>query len=142
MGTGQLILVLLAVVLFSTIILTTNTNLFTLAYYSYEAMISMQGFKIADAFLQEAEAYNISASMTFQDLHNYFTFADSVININSINYHVTSSANWCNEFGVNDMSGSQEYQRIDITIDCPFGNDTIRVGTNVHPISYIYASIE
>ncbi len=142
MGTGQLILVLLSVVLFSTIIVTTNSNLFTLAYYTYDAMISMQGYKIADAFLQEVEAMNISASMTFSEIYNNFTFNDSVITVNGIDYIVSSSPHWCNQFGVNVSDGTQDYQRVDIRIACPFGNDTIRIGTSAHPISYIYASIE
>ena len=142
MGTGQLILVLFAVILFSTFILTTNTNLFTLVFYAYDTMLSTQGYRIADAIHQEIDAMNVSSLMSFQEIYNTYTFTDSVTTINDVDYYVSSSTNWCTQYGVDDLSGSNSYQRVDLRIYCLYGSDTIRVGTSAHPISNIYASLD
>jgi len=141
MGTGQMFLVLMAVVLFSTIILTTQNNLFTLAYSSYEAMIMMQGYKIADRFLQEIEAMNISGSKSIEDIHDQYSFADSMLRINMIDYYVTSTTQWCDRSGGSPTDSLHNYLRIDVRIDGILGNDTIFIGHDTNPISYIYGKM-
>ncbi|MBN1326600.1 MAG: hypothetical protein JW996_01490 [Candidatus Cloacimonetes bacterium] len=138
MGYGQMLLVMLAVVLFSSIILTTQNNLFTLAQSAYRAMIAMQGYKIADRFLQEIEALNISGKMSFDNIYNNFRFTDSLITINDIHYFVTSTTNWCNQYGGSPTDTLRNYMRADIQVNGVMGTDTTRIGTPEAPITNIY----
>lgn len=134
-------LVLLAVVLFSTIILSTQNNLYTLSQTAYHSMISMQGYKIADRFFQEIEILNISGNKTIEQIKSHYSFADSLLRINQINYFVTSTTHWCDQYGNSTADSLHKYLRVDIRINCILGNDTLYVGSPFAPVSNIFAAI-
>lgn len=142
MNTGQMLLVMLAIVLFSSIVVSTQNNLFTLANIAYRTMFSMQGYKIADRFLQEIDAYHVSAGKTFAQIQNDYTFVDSIIRVNAVDYHIDASTQWSDQYGGAAIDALKKYQRIDIRIYYLLGVDTVRVGTDQSPISYIYGRME
>lgn len=138
MGTGQFFLVMLAIVLFSTLIIATQNNLYSVAYLAYKAMYSMQGYKIADRFFQEITAMNLSGLKTFEEIKTDYIFSDSLVTINGIPYYVDSATSWCNKYGEAPSDTLNLYQRVDIRITCMFANDSLFIGTQNHPVSYIY----
>lgn len=138
MNTGQMLLVMLAIVLFSSIIVSTQSNLFNLANIAYRTMFSMQGYKIADRFLQEIDAFHVSGSKTFGQIQSDYTFNDSIIRVNAVDYYVSSSSMWSDQYGGAAADTLKIYQRIDLKVYYMLGNDTIRIGTDDNPVSYIY----
>lgn len=140
MNTGQMLLVMLAIILFSTILIATYNNLFTILFMAYEAMYQMQAYKIADRVFQEIDAMNVSGLLTFQEIKSKYTFQDSVETINSVDYNISARTRWCNQFGETAYPDSN-YQRIDLQIYCLVGNDTLWTGTPTNPVSYIYGDL-
>ena len=143
MNTGQMLLVMLAIVLFSTIIIATYNNLFTILYMAYEAMYQMQAYKIVDRIFQEIDAMNVSNFKTLEEIKNEYIIVDSVLTINNVDYIIKTTPNWCDQYG-GDLPLTDtlyNYQRIDIIIYCEVGNDTLWTGTNTHPIRYIYGDL-
>lgn len=142
MNTGQMLLVMLAILLFSTIIISTYNNLFTILFMAYEAMYQMQSYKIADKIFQEVDAMNVSGLKTFDEIKNEYIYIDSIFTINNVDYVVNTTTNWCTQVGVSPPSDTlHSYQRLDVRIYCEIGNDTLWTGTPTHPISYIYGDL-
>jgi hypothetical protein len=141
MNTGQMLLVMLAIILFSTIIIATYNNLFTILYMAYEAMYQMQAYKIADRIFQEIDAMNISGTKTFLQIFNEYNYTDSILAINNVEYVINSSTSWCDQYGEAPADTLKNYQRIDVVIYCKVGNDTLWTGTPTHPVSYIYGDL-
>ncbi len=142
MNTGQMLLVMLAIVLFSSIIVSTQNNLFSLANIAYRTMFSMQGYKIADRFLQEIDAYHVSGGKTFSEIQNDYTFTDSIIRVNAVDYFVSGQTRWSDQYGGAAADTLKRYQRIDLRVYYMLGKDTIRIGTDENPVSYIYGRME
>jgi len=141
MNTGQMLLVMLAILLFSTIIISTYNNLFTVLYMAYEAMYQMQAYKIVDKIFQEIDAMNISSLKTLEEIKNEYIYDDSIMTINNVNYVINTSTNWCDQYGGAPTDTLQNYQRIDIIVYCKIGNDTLWTGTNTYPVRYIYGAL-
>jgi len=141
MNTGQMLLVMLAVILFSTIIVATYNNLYAILDMAYKAMYQMQSYKIADRVFQEIDAMNVSGIRTFDQIKNDYQIIDSLVTINNVNYMLNSSTNWCNQYGGTAADTLHNYQRIDIVIYCHIGNDTLWTGTPTHPVQYIYGDL-
>ncbi len=141
MNTGQMLLVMLAVILFSTTLIATYNNLFTILYMAYEAMYQMQAYKIADRIFQEIDALNISGFLTFEEIKNQFIFSDSVETINNVDYTINTTTNWCSQYGGAPTDTLKNYQRIDLRIYCIVGSDTLWTGTRDFPVSYIYGDL-
>lgn len=140
MNTGQMLLVMLAIILFSTILIATYNNLFTVLFMAYEAMYQMQAYKIADRIFQEIDAMNISGVLTFTEIDSNYTFQDSVETINNVNYNIAATVSLCNQYGETAFPDSN-YQRIDLRIFCVVGTDTLWTGTPANPVSYIYGNL-
>jgi len=141
MNTGQMLLVMLAILLFSTIIIATYNNLFTVLYMAYEAMYQMQAYKIVDRIFQEIDAMNVSNFKTLDEIKDEYIIGDSVLTINNVDYNIETSTHWCDQYGGNPTDTLHNYQRIDVIIYCEIGNDTLWTGTDTHPIRYIYGDL-
>lgn len=153
MNMGQMLLVLLAVMLFSTILITTYSNLYTATDIVYKVMFQMQGLKIADKYIQKIDAEllgKVYGDSTFVDIYDSYHKdspfnpgnPDTTMTINDADYNVWLTSNYCNSSG--DISyPDSTYQKIDIIIFCtPMGPDTLWIGTRDKPISKIFIDME
>jgi len=149
MNMGQMLLVLLAVMLFSTILITTYSNLYTATDIVYKVMYQMQGLKIADKYIQKIDA-ELFGNSTFVEIHDFYHKdspfnpgnPDTTMTINDADYNVWLTSNYCNSSG--DISEPDStYQKIDIVIYCnPLGPDTLWIGKRDKPISKIFIDME
>ena len=142
MGTGQMLLVLLAIVLFSTLILSTHSNLFHLANINYNAMHSMQGYRIIDKYFQEIDTKILEQVITFAEIQSMYSDSTNLMTINYIDYHINIKSNYCDTLGNITTTSTTKYQRVDIRLWCnSIDPDTLRIGTPTHPISQVYANL-
>ncbi len=142
MNMGQMLLVLLAVMLFSTILITTYSNLYTATDIVYKVMFQMQGLKIADKYIQKIDAELLGKIYTFDEIQTNYSDSTFTTPINNVVYNVNIQSNYCNSSG--DISEPDStYQKIDIVIYCyPLGPDTLWIGTRDKPISKIFIDME
>lgn len=149
---NQMLLVLLAAVLFSTVILYTYDHVFTQRELVYNGMYMLQGQKIADSLFQRIESdllqsvfvnlpeYSYMSKFT-HTFTNYTTYSSPVAkDIDGIVYNIMMTSNSCDSLG-NTASPSADFQRIDVSINCcPNGTDTLYIGTPTNPLTRIYSA--
>jgi len=140
MGTGQMMLVLFAMILFSSIMIGTMNNMFDLSTISYEAMIQMQGQRIIDRYYQEIDSAILSGKLKFSEINSYDNLTEE-FKINGIIYHVNINTNYtCRRGHINHYD--PDYQRVDLFVWCKgVRQNTIRIGTKDNPISRMYAKM-
>jgi len=141
MAYGQTMLVLLAILLFSTMMLGYYNNLFRWMDMHNREYYRFQSLKVADSVFQEIEFQYITDQMSFGQLAS--TWADSlrVLTYDSIDYNVFVEGNWCDSVGVDAGSGSG-FLRFDLRIGCDPGNaDTIWVGNTQVPLIKMIADM-
>jgi len=149
---NQMLLVLLAAVLFSTVILYTYDHVFTQRELVYNGMYMLQGQKIADSLFQRIEsdllqtvfenrpefAYMTKFAYVFTNHTTYSTPVSKTID--GITYDIMLTSAACDSVG-NTASPSADYQRIDIRINCcPNGSDTLYIGTASNPLTRVYTA--
>lgn len=138
MGTGQMLLVLLAVVLFSSILLANYEQLFSQIDLVTRGMVMLQGQSIADSIFQriQTDYLNDPSNYCVDDvISNYDTSGTKYMNNYFYNY--TISVSKCNVAG--DVSTpTEDAVKVDIVMTCPVGNDTVRIGTATNPMSKLY----
>jgi len=142
---NQMLLVLLAAVLFSTIVFNTYNHVFTQRELVYNGIYMLQGQKIADRYFQKIGCELINATVnsttTYSSvLANYSTFSSAdVLTIDGVTYYTMLTSNACDSLG-NIGSPSAEFTLISLEINCcPNGSDTLYIGTIANPLSKIYA---
>lgn len=142
----QMLLVLLALILFSTILVNTYDNVFAQREYVYKGLQLLQGQKLADSLNQIIEcelfkAYNDSdTTTTFSSVIASNTGSNFVKVLDDVSYNFTSSSAWCDSLG-NIGNPTTAYQRVDIRIQCIYGGqDTLYIGTSTHPVSKVFAN--
>ncbi len=142
----QMFLALLAIALFSTILVNTYDNVFTQREYVYKGLQLLQGQKLADSLNQVIEcelfkAYSdTDTSTTFSSVLASNTGSNFVKVLDDVSYNFTSSSAWCDSLG--DIGNpTTDYQRVDIRIMCTYvGIDTLYIGTATHPVSKVFVS--
>jgi hypothetical protein len=140
MGFGnQMLLVVLALVLFSTITLGIYNSLSNQSTLVGRYMYLTQSFRCADKYLQKVDAESLSKGYTYiWDTYRNASFTESVSNID---YHIIINSAHCDSLG-NTANPKDKYQKINIKVWCkPAGYDTIWVGTSSKPISKILANM-
>jgi len=108
MNLGQMLLVVLAVVLFSTIILSVYNNLVRQTEMVGEKIYYTQAIKIADLVFQQLEVDILSLKLSIDNLFStystdVFIYGGPVLaplTIQSVPYTVNIVAQYCNEAGV------------------------------------------
>jgi len=73
MGTGQMLLVLLAMILFSTILLTMYNNIDMQMRVIERTKTQLQGQKLADRYFQKIETELIGNVLTFSQVHSTYS---------------------------------------------------------------------
>jgi len=142
----QMFLALLAIAIFSTILVNTYDNVFTQRVNVYKELQLLQGQKLADSLNQLIECELLKAytdddtSTTFSSVLASNTGTSFVSNIDNVDYNFTSTSAWCDSLG-NIGNPTPSYQRVDVRIMCTYvGIDTLYIGTASHPVSKVFAN--
>jgi hypothetical protein len=141
MGTGQMLLVLLAIVLFSTIIVSTRSNMATQNELLYDNMYRLQGLRVANKFFQEIESLMIGQILTFAELNSTYTNYTQTITVDDVNYHNTIDMFYCDDSGNITNDPDSEFQLIEIKINTTPLGKTLHIGTDDNPLSKVIADI-
>ncbi len=143
MGTGQMLLVMLAVILFSTILLTMYSNIQDQARVIERARTMLQGQKIADKYFQQIEAELIGNVHTFSEINSIYSNFSEIVTVNNSDYHVRCErAEYCNKNG-NTPVASNDYQLIEFSIwVIDAYQDSVVIGTSSSPLQKVFADME
>lgn len=140
MGTGQMMLVVFALILFSSIMIGTMNNMYDISEASYDIMIQMQGQRIIDRYYQEIDSAILSGKLKFEAIKDYNGLKEEFV-INGITYNVSITTNTCCRRGHIYHPGP-DYQRVDMVVWCKGSKkDILWVGTTKDPISRLYAKM-
>lgn len=139
----RMLQVLLAMMLFSTILITVYDGLGSRNVDIYRVMILQQGHKLADRYLQMIQAELLANLKTFDEVHLFYNPAknDSVELYNE-NYFINIVSNYCDDSG--DITHPDSaFQRIDIRIRThpAMVADTLFIGTAVNPVNRVFADM-
>jgi len=131
-----MLLVLFAVVLFSTILITSYSNLYDSFDIVYKGIYLLQGLKIADKYYQQISSEILGDYDRFDSLQVNYSNFNEVDTINSVVYNINIQASYCDSAG-GTLSPDTLYQKIDIRIwfDNPLGSDTLWIGTADNPVT-------
>lgn len=141
MGTGQMLLVLIAIVLFSTIIVTTRTNMATQNELLYDNMYRLQGLRVANKFFQHIESQMIGQILTFAELNSTYTDYEETVTVDDVDYNTTIDMYYCDDSGNITNDPESEFQLIEIRINTiPLGK-TLHIGTDDNPLRKVIADI-
>lgn len=147
MNTGQMLIVLLATILFSTIVITLYNNMFSQVEMAERNVYFSQGIKIADFVFQRFETEMISKKKTFNQL--YEEFKNSGIDLDSLSigsavYKINVRSMYSTVDGVTDsaiVGASQSYQRLFVKVKISVGKRTYNVGTDDYPFSKVFSDM-
>lgn len=146
MGTGQMVLVLLGAMLFSSILITTYNGLADQADMMYNGLNLLQAQKLGDRYLQKVDAEIsggvISYDETYALYHNNISYVTDTLR--TINFRTNIRANYCNSSGDTTAAGGfTSYMRIDVRV--LFNSETgkqLRAGTLNAPLSRVIADMD
>ncbi|MCF7919945.1 MAG: hypothetical protein K9N06_08535 [Candidatus Cloacimonetes bacterium] len=141
MAYGQTMMVLLAILLFSTMMLGYYNNLFRWYDIHNREYARFQALKVADGVFQEIEFEYISDRMSFSQLANAWQDSLRVLTYSDIDYNAFVQANWCDSVGT-DASPGSGFLRFDLRVGCAQGSaDTIWIGTSTAPLQKLIADM-
>lgn len=138
----QMILVLLALALFSTLLLNTYNIMLDQSAIVYNNIRYLQGQKIADRYFQkiEAELFGYPPVRYFSQVHTFYSNLTETINVNGLTYNIDVNSTYCDSLGENPGADTL-YQKIDLQINCTSTTmDTLFIGTANSPISKVYVN--
>ncbi|MDN5353423.1 MAG: hypothetical protein PWQ09_179 [Candidatus Cloacimonadota bacterium] len=142
MGTGQLLFVLFAVILFSTLFLTYYNGIIEQAETIYNTNYYLQGLQIVEKIYQSIMASIISETKDFSQIYTEYSSLENSISVEGQVYHYNISSSYCDSLGI-DVGSSSNFQRLDFKIYTVKGNqDTIFIGTESAPITKMLAKIQ
>lgn len=142
MTSGQILLILLAMMLFSTIYLTTYNSLFDQAEIAYKGMYLLNGQKITDKYFQEIESNILGEIVSFDSLQFIYNGLSDTLTVSDIVYNVNVSTTPCTKNGADTTTVTPEFLRIDISIWAvhPAG-DTLWIGMPEFPLSKVFVDL-
>lgn len=135
-----MLFVLLAAILFSTIILSINNNLLYQSEMISYQMIRLQALKISDFFFSRIEAETVGVLYPFDLLDDIYDGVDSTFVINGVSYDTRIRTNYCDVAG-DTLSPDSTYQRVDIRINVNYNNQTLQIGTPASPLSKVFVDL-
>jgi len=141
MAYGQTMLVLLAILLFSTMMLGYYNNLYRWYDMHNREFSRLQALKLAESVFQEIEFSYITKQLDFSELESAWTDSIRTVSLTDVNYNINVESNWCDSLGVDEGSESN-FLRFDLRISCyPGYGDTIWVGTATDPLQKLIADM-
>ena len=138
-----MLLVMLAIIMFSTILLTMYSNIEDQARVIERAKTMLQGQKIADKYFQQIEAELIGNVNSFAQINNNFSSFSEIVTVNNNDYHVTCErAEYCDKNG-NTPVATDDYQLIEFSIWVINAyQDSVVIGTPTSPLQKVFADME
>ncbi|MCK4955987.1 MAG: hypothetical protein KAS49_00015 [Candidatus Cloacimonetes bacterium] len=143
MGTGQMLLVLLAIILFSTILLTMYNNISVQTRIIDRTKTMLQGQKLASRYFQKMEAELLGNLTTFSDIISTYNGFSENTAVNELTYHLNCErVVYCDQVG-NTPVATTDFLLLEFSMwTLNSYNDTIWVGTTANPIQKIIADME
>ena len=132
----QMLLSLFAIILFSTILITTYSNLYKAVDIVYKGIYLLQGLKIADKYYQQISADILSDYDKYDSLQVDYGNFNTKDTVETIVYNINIQSCYCDSSGAISPDTTL-YQKIDIRIWCdnPLDLDTLWIGTADKPIT-------
>ena len=146
MGMIEMLSLLIAVVLFSTILIAMYHNISIAMDIVYNGIYQLQGQKITNKYFQkiEAELLGQSDDFTFSDLYSTYNFYTDKDTVGIIQYNISMQVSYFDSVGNTVPASPDDFRIIDISIWCspPTSSDTLWIGTSSNPIQKVFASYE
>ncbi|MDY6916208.1 MAG: hypothetical protein SVM86_07835 [Candidatus Cloacimonadota bacterium] len=140
MGTGELIILLFAIILFSTLFITYYNGLIDQADTVYNTNYYLQGMQIIEKFYQEIMVDIITESKEFSQIYSDYSNISDSLSVADKFYHYNITTTYCDSLG-NNLGSSSKFQRLDFRVYTVKGNqDTVFIGNQNNPISKIIAN--
>ena len=136
----QMLLVLLALALFSTMLLNTYNIMLDQSTLVYDNMHYLQGQKIADRYFQKIEAELIGDPPVshFSVIHSTYLDLSETMTVNNVIYNVQINSTYCDSLG-NTPYADTLYQKVDVRMNCLSSSmDTLYIGTLNTPFSKVF----
>jgi len=136
----QMLLVLLALALFSTMLLNTYNIMLDQSALVYDNMHYLQGQKIADRYFQriEAELLGDPPVFYFSQIYSTYTNLSETKTVNNVIYNIQIKSTYCDSLG-NTPYADTLYQKVDIRMNClSTSMDTLYIGTLNSPFSKVF----
>jgi len=136
----QMLLVLLALALFSTMLLNTYNIMLDQSAMVYDNMLYLQGQKIADRYFQkiEAELLGDPPVFYFTQIHANYSNISETRTVNNVIYNIQVKSAYCDSLGNTPYSDTL-FQKLDVRINCLSTTlDTLYIGTLNSPFSKVF----
>jgi len=142
MSTGQLLFVLFAVILFSTLFLTYYNGILEQSETIYDTNYYLQGLQIIEKSYQCIMANIITESKSFSQIYADYASVTDSISVEDQVFHYNITASYCDSVGV-DIGTTSNFQRLDFVVYTVKGNqDTVFIGNLSNPVSKLVAKVE
>lgn len=136
----QMLLVLLALAIFSTMLLNTYSIVLDQSGLVYDNILFLQGQKIADQYFQriEAELLGDPPIFSFSAINSIYSNINETITVNNVIYNVQIITAYCDSLG-NTPYADTLFQKVDIQMNCLSTSlDTLYIGTLTSPFSKVF----
>ncbi|HCX72278.1 MAG TPA: hypothetical protein DHM37_01025 [Candidatus Cloacimonas sp.] len=140
MNTGQMLMVMVAIVLFSSLFVNSITNISEQNEIIYKGTYILQGHKIAERYFEKIEAELLGEISSFGEVLDNYADYDTTFTVQNVDYQVSIVSNLCDANG-NITDPQEDFQRVDIRINCNYGDDVLHIGTETNPLSKIFADL-
>ncbi len=136
----QMLLVLLALAIFSTMLLNTYSIVLDQSGLVYDNILYLQGQKIADQYFQriEAELLGDPPIFSFAAINSIYGNVTETLTVNDVIYNVQINTAYCDSLG-NTPYADTLFQKVDIQMNCLSTSlDTLHIGTLTTPFSKVF----
>ena len=138
----QMLLVLLALALFSTMLLNTYNIVLDQSGLVYDNILYLQGQKIADRYFQriESELLGDPPIFSFTAINTIYADISETVTVNNVTFNVQINSTYCDSLG-NIPYADTLFQKVDIQMNCLSTSlDTLYIGTLASPFSKVFFS--
>lgn len=140
MNTGQMLMVMVAIVLFTSLIVNSINNISDQNEIIYKGHYILQGHKIAEKYFEKIEVELLGGLHSFDEVLASYADYDTTLTVENVDYQVNIVSNLCDNTG--DIANPQEdFQRVDIRIQSEYMGDDLQIGTTSAPLSKIFADL-
>ncbi len=140
MSMGQMLMVLLAVILFSTIIITIYNNMFFQLELAEDKLFYTQAIKISDFVFQQFEIEMVSGQKSFNKLYEDYKYkakGQELVNATNklglqhlgVDYKYTILSEYCDSSGNTAVVADSSHQKVTVTIGVEARGDSLFLGS-------------
>ncbi|NQV17394.1 MAG: hypothetical protein HQ534_02455 [Armatimonadetes bacterium] len=146
MGMIEMLSILLAIILFSTILISMYHNISIAMDIVYNGLYQLQGQKITNKYFQKIDAELLchNDNFTFSNIYSTYNSYTDTETVNNIQYNISMQASYCDSIGATSADSTLGFRIIDMSVWCfpPTSSDTLWIGTSANPIQTVFASYE